>query len=69
MLISSVLLAWKLTWLRIFPGQRSLTESVQCPYQGLFVDFWFPGRITKDTDGAVIESNQKDIEGLNGETA
>ena len=51
------------------PGKRSLSDSVTRPYQGLFIDFGFSGRISFDKDGKVIESSRQDIEGLNGETA
>ena len=36
---------------------RSLMESVSHPYQGLFIDFRFSGRISKDKEGKVIESS------------
>ena len=42
---------------------------VTCPYQGLFIDFGFSGRVSYDKEGNVIPSSLKDIEGLNGETA
>ena len=29
------------------PRKRSLTKSVRCPYQDLFIDFGFSGRISK----------------------
>ena len=48
---------------------RSLSETVTCPYQGLFIDFAFPGKVAYDKEGKVIESSRKDIEGLNGESA
>ena len=51
------------------PGRRSITKSVCCPYQGLFIDFGFSGCISKDNHGNVIESSFKDIEGLNGKKA
>lgn len=38
-------------------------------YQGLYVDFVYPGCIFKDKDGNIIESSWVDIEGLNGEQA
>ena len=50
-------------------GHSSLRESLTRAYQGLYIDFGFPGRIAKDKDGNVIESSQTDIEGLNGEQA
>ena len=51
------------------PGKRSLSETVSCPYQGLFVDFAFAARVSTDKEGKVIESSREDIEGFNGETA
>ena len=39
------------------------------PYQLLYLDFGFSGRIPKGKDGNVIESSRVDIEGLNGETS
>ena len=39
------------------------------PYQGLYIDFGFTGRILKDKDGKIIESSCVDIEGLNGKQA
>ena len=42
-------------------------ESVTVPYQGLFVDFGFSGKVSRDKDGNVIESSRADVEGLNGE--
>ena len=50
-------------------GKRSLSESVSCPYQGLFIDFGFSGRLSYNKDSKVIESSRTDIEGINGETA
>ena len=35
-------------------GKRSLSESVSCPYQGLFIDYGFPGKVSRDKDGKVI---------------
>ena len=52
-----------------FPGQQSLTESVRCPYQGLFIDFLFLSCISKDNDGNIIEPSCKDLEGFNSKTA
>ena len=39
------------------------------PYQLLYLDFGFSGRISKDKDGNVIESSREDVEGINGETS
>ena len=35
------------------PGHKSLRKSLSVPYQGLYIDFGFPGCITKDKDGKV----------------
>ena len=53
----------------IAAGKRSLSETVTCPYQGLFIDFAFSGKLSYDKEGKVIESSRTDIEGLNGETS
>ena len=46
-----------------------IRKSLSRPYQGLYIDFGFPGCITKDKDGKMKESSHVDIEGLNGEQA
>ena len=51
------------------PGPNSLQSTVNTPYQGLYIDFAFSGKVSKDSDGNVIEETRKDVEGLNGETA
>ena len=50
-------------------GKRSLSESVTHPYQGLFIDFGFLGKLSFDKDGKVKPGLQEDIEGIHGETA
>merc|ERR1711884_797937 len=50
-------------------GHKSLRESLSVPYQGLYIDFGFAGRVSKDADGKVKESSRVDIEGLNDEQA
>ena len=50
-------------------GHSSLRDSLTHPYQGLYIDFGFSGRISKDADGNVKESSRIDIEGINGEQA
>ena len=50
-------------------GEKSLRDSVDRPYQGLFIDFAFSGKIKRDKKGVVIESSRADVEGMNGETA
>ena len=32
-------------------GKRSLSKSVTCPYQDLFIDYGFPGKVSRDKDG------------------
>ena len=54
---------------KVSPGARSLREMATRPYQLLYLDYGFSGRISRDKDGNVIESSQKDIEGINGETS
>lgn len=50
-------------------GHSSLFESLSCPYQGLYVDFGFPGHICEDKDGKAKKFSCVDIEGLNREQA
>ena len=50
-------------------GHSSLRGLLKHPYQGLYIDFGFSGRISKDNDGKVKESSRVDIEGINGEQA
>ena len=50
-------------------GKRSLSESVSCPYQGIFVDYAFSGSLARDKEGKIIESSRSNVEGINGETA
>ena len=50
-------------------GKKSLRNSVERPYQELFIDFSFSGKIQRDKKGVVIEASRKDVEGMNGETA
>ena len=38
-------------------GHSSLRDSLTHPYQGLYIDFGFSGRISKDADGNVKESS------------
>ena len=38
-------------------GHTSLRDSLTRPYQGLYVDFGFSGRISKDAEGNVKESS------------
>ena len=49
--------------------KQSLTESVSHPYQSLFIDFGFSGKVSFDKDGNIIPSSQEHVEGLNGEFA
>ena len=50
-------------------GKKSLCDSVERPYQGLFIDFAFSGKIKRDKKGVVIEASRADVKGMNGETA
>ena len=51
------------------PGHRSLRDSLSRAYQGLYVDFGFAERRSRDEHGNIKESSRTDIEGLNGEVA
>ena len=51
------------------PGQRSLRDLVTKPYQLLYADHAFSGRVRRDEEGNKIESSRKDVEGLNGENS
>ena len=50
-------------------GKQSLSKTVSHPYQGLFVDFSFSGKLSFDKDRKVKPGLQEDIEGIHGETA
>ena len=50
-------------------GKSTLRDTVDRPYQGLFIDFAFSGKVKRDKKGEVIEASRKDVEGMNGETA
>ena len=62
----STCLRTKLT--KVSPGHTSLRDKLKVPYQGLYVDFGFSGKVQCDKDGKVIEETQKEVEGINGET-
>ena len=49
-------------------SKRSLTESVTLPYQCLFIDFEFSGRVSYDKDEKVVPSSCVHVEGVNGES-
>ena len=49
-------------------GKKSLRDSVKRPYQGLFIDFAFSGKVKRDKEDVVIKASKKDVEGMNGET-
>ena len=49
-------------------GKKSLRDSVKRPYQGLFIDFIFPGKVKREKEGVVIKANWKNVKGMNGET-
>ena len=38
-------------------GHSSLQDSLTHPYQGLYIDFGFSGRISKDAEGKVKKSS------------
>ena len=50
-------------------GKKSLRDSIERPYQGLFIDFAFSGKVKRDEEGVVIEARRKDVKGMNDETA
>ena len=50
-------------------GHKSLRDSLPRAYQGLYIDFVFAGRRSRDEHGNITESSCTDIEGLNGEVA
>ena len=52
-----------------FPGNKSLQDSLSRAYQGLYIDFGFAGRCSRDEHGNIIESSRTDLEGLNGEVS
>jgi len=54
---------------KLAAGKKSLRATVTQPYQGLFIDFAFSGKISRDKNGKVIESSRVDVEGINGETS
>ena len=62
----STCLRTKLT--KVSPGHTSLRDKLKVPYQGLYVDFGFSGKVQRDKDGKVIERTQKEVEGIDGET-
>ena len=49
--------------------KQSLSEMVPYPYQYLFIDFGFLGRILYDKEEKLIPSRREDIEGITGEMA
>ena len=49
--------------------KKSLRDSVERPYQGLFIDFAFSGKVKRDKKGVVIVASQKAVEGMDGETS
>ena len=50
-------------------GKKSLRDSIGRPYQGLFIDFDFSGKVKQDKEGIVIKASRKDVEAVDGETA
>ena len=49
-------------------GKQSLSETVTHPYQGLYIDFGFSGKLLFDKDGKVKPGSREDIKGIHGET-
>ena len=47
----------------------SLRATLNTPYQGLYIDFGFAGKVLKDKDDKVLEEARTDVEGLNGENS
>ena len=43
-------------------GKNTLGDTVDCPYQGLFIDFSFSGKVKQDQKGVVIKASRRDIE-------
>ena len=50
-------------------GNKSLKNLLLRAYQGLYIDFGFAGRRSRDEHGNITESSCTDIEGLNEEVA
>ena len=50
-------------------SKQSLKESVIHPYQSLFIDFGFSGRVSYDKDGKIEPSSCVHVKGVNGESA
>lgn len=50
-------------------GHQSLRNHLTSPYQGLYVDFGFSGKVHCDDDGELIESLQEEVKGINGESS
>jgi hypothetical protein len=48
-------------------GRKSLRDTVTRPYQGLYIDFAFSGKISRDKNGKIIKFSRVDVEGINGE--
>ena len=49
------------------PGIKNLRDTVSHPYQAIYVDYAFAGKVSCDDEGNIIESTRKDVEGINGE--
>ena len=48
--------------------EKSLRDSVKRPYQGLFIEFAFSGKVKRDKKGVGIGVSRADVESMNGET-
>ena len=49
-------------------SHESLRSRLKLPYQGMYIDFGFSGKVQTDKNGKVIESTRAEVEGLNGAT-
>lgn len=52
-----------------YASNKSLIEFIIHPYQGLFINFGFSGRVLYDKNGKVLPSGCMNVKGLNKEPA
>ena len=50
-------------------GYVSIREKLKQPYQGIYIDFGFSGKVKLDKKGEEDEDSRKEVEGINGETS
>ena len=50
-------------------AKKTLPDTVERPYQSLFIYFAFSSKVKRDKKGVVIKASRKDVEVMNGETA